>query len=1515
MASIRSQDKHTNIRPTPEHLNQIAAASGVNLMLTAVKRLNRLNHSKLCRGPTFYAQGNYYGVAKCRSEVLQSIVASTNVGKFIAVVWRFRSKSCKTWIGKVSSKAKGFLWIQYDAVKQNYLFPFPPTDPNVEIIGVRLESDAQSQRLSGRTRKRLGAGKPNSTVVQNTKARNVFRLVTSNVCTLRLHGHDRISILRCLTLHRILSWMSCHCVDCACIQETRFGFSEKSVVRQLRLNRESFELHFQTSEHGQGGLLTILRNLTGTSEPFEARLQSLRIHADTCLRVINAHLPHQGHDAQHIAHWVDKLLEMHNNAQESLRVVCGDLNMPLFKNRFTPSLSQGAETLRSFLTAANMVSNHQIVPRKKFHTFVSPKGFKSQLDHILICRRFQTAMRRPRIYFPPWTAQKYDHLAVQVDLAIKWRVQHEEKKHIPWFQLQNKDIAKTFVENVKQFISIPKLSHVYEDPSFVLRNLPPRTKSVRNLQVILDSLTFVVHPQLTEALCSQLYANIREISPSIALFIYHKTLDNFEKSEILNLLESREALTDHCDQLQVFAQSKDFSQHKYGLSLITQVQKDIVQSDYLTTIKQIHEEIVGFWKSWPLSSHFSTSLTNAISRAAHKIPEHEKKLQESVVDNEILQSMSGVYHIARKKETWKSMTDLHKSVIEEVVRKEAEELTRSLRHNPARAWRYVNTLTKGPRYSLQLKGISTQDKLRRALSHFKTLGGNLSEQIPVIFSDAPVVQKISDACFTLEELHTALKQFERGRTPGSDNIPIEGLRAICSDAELSLLLLRILNMPLETGFMPDDWRVVMQIPIPKKGDLSQIENWRNICLVNVIAKLHNRLIFNRIVPAVNEVLRPNQFGFRPNRSTVGAMCCFEEITTKARRADEGLIGCFVDFSKAFPSISFQSIEEALRAFHIPPKIANAIMSQYRGIRAFVRTPIGDTESFDIETGTLQGDVLAPFLFVMVLDRVLYKTLEETNGGFSILPKHLQGTKSRPTQNDKRICDINYADDLVLFTKTLPQLETLMLSLVKNAREVNLHLNVGVTKTAWMTFGRVPQTDGLTEFFVEGIGKVPRVTNYKYLGNEKGTVVDSWRTRLQIAWGATHKLSHLWNMPIGVHMKLRFFDAVVMPLLHYGSASWVLSKKVIEHIDKEVHRMRRKVCNVKSWDPIRQTGVHLESLYGDTPRFSTRHVIEKVTAVGHLLRMDTPMSYALLWQPRGKAKPVSLSESVANLFGIDSLELYDWTKKDWAAGAERLRKSLEVTPRYTFLWEKIWERHRAQSQDYDALQYVEEGSKPFVDVSPSEDTIVTHYYTDGSRIGKNSSFITGAGFIAFSHALPFRCFMLPCFEMSQDLCTNNRAELQAFRGALLHACLHRNLLSVIHTDSNFVWNFWHLHRRRRRLSHYCGMDHCDILVDIDEMSRHLNVKVIKVRAHNGNVFNEDADETAGYAVNTASFWKYGPNGPKWHQVTIAPNKIDAVKTRTDLHCGHMVGQNKCSRGECRHSGCGCERLRQAREKQH
>jgi hypothetical protein len=45
--------------------------------------------------------------------------------------------------------------------------------------------------------------------------------------------------------------------------------------------------------------------------------------------------------------------------------------------------------------------------------------------------------------------------------------------------------------------------------------------------------------------------------------------------------------------------------------------------------------------------------------------------------------------------------------------------------------------------------------------------------------------------------------------------------------------------------LPEQWKILNIIPIPKSGDLTKTDNYRVISLSSVIAKVYNRMLLNR----------------------------------------------------------------------------------------------------------------------------------------------------------------------------------------------------------------------------------------------------------------------------------------------------------------------------------------------------------------------------------------------------------------------------------------------------------------------------------------------------------------------------------------------------------------------------------------------------------------------------------------------------------------------------------------------
>ena len=267
----------------------------------------------------------------------------------------------------------------------------------------------------------------------------------------------------------------------------------------------------------------------------------------------------------------------------------------------------------------------------------------------------------------------------------------------------------------------------------------------------------------------------------------------------------------------------------------------------------------------------------------------------------------------------------------------------------------------------------------------------------------------------------------------------------------------------------DRWMKGCILPFPNKGDLGLAKNYRGITLTFIAAKKYNAQLWNCIEPKIDNILRKNRNGFQRNRSTISQILTIRRILEGVRAKNLQAAILFVNFTKAFDSIHRGKMEQILIAYSIPKGTVAAIMILYRNTKVKVCSPDGDTDYFDIVVGALQGDTLAPYLFIICLDYVLRTSIDKIKeNGFKLTKKR---SRRYPA---KTIADTDYADDIALLANAPAQAETLLHSLEWAATGIGLHVNAH--KMEYMCFN---QTGNISTL---GSSSLKLVDEFTYLGS-------------------------------------------------------------------------------------------------------------------------------------------------------------------------------------------------------------------------------------------------------------------------------------------------------------------------------------------------------------------------------------------------------------------------------------------------
>ena len=127
------------------------------------------------------------------------------------------------------------------------------------------------------------------------------------------------------------------------------------------------------------------------------------------------------------------------------------------------------------------------------------------------------------------------------------------------------------------------------------------------------------------------------------------------------------------------------------------------------------------------------------------------------------------------------------------------------------------------------------------------------------------------------------------------------------------------NNILISGRYPTLWSHGLIIPIFKKDDPSNPENYRGITLLSAMGKIFTSIMNNRLCDYLIEkgIITPEQCGFRKKHGTQDSIFILKAlidkyVKSKPKKSNNLLFTCFVDFSKAFDSIPRGKLFQKLR---------------------------------------------------------------------------------------------------------------------------------------------------------------------------------------------------------------------------------------------------------------------------------------------------------------------------------------------------------------------------------------------------------------------------------------------------------------------------------------------------------------------------------------------------------------------------------------------------------------------------
>ena len=132
------------------------------------------------------------------------------------------------------------------------------------------------------------------------------------------------------------------------------------------------------------------------------------------------------------------------------------------------------------------------------------------------------------------------------------------------------------------------------------------------------------------------------------------------------------------------------------------------------------------------------------------------------------------------------------------------------------------------------------------------------------------------------------------KASGGDEIPVELFQILKDDAVK--VLHSICQQIWKTQQCPQNWKRLVFIPIPKKGNAEECSNYHTISLISHASKVMLKIVQARLQQYVNRELPDVQAVFRKGRGTRDQIANILWIIEKARQFQKNIDFCFIDYA-------------------------------------------------------------------------------------------------------------------------------------------------------------------------------------------------------------------------------------------------------------------------------------------------------------------------------------------------------------------------------------------------------------------------------------------------------------------------------------------------------------------------------------------------------------------------------------------------------------------------------------------